>query len=150
MYIDLAGGDLMNSDFWIAIATAAPVVVLTCIVLCSTQGGNLAQLIHEWKARHRRHPVILALIIVAAAVNVAVFIVETFAFLDALARLEKSTHGNRGQAIFWQMWCLIGLGVSSVATHVARCTWWPENDPEPRSVPPGDSSPRAEPRPVGT
>lgn len=28
----------MNSDFWVAIATAAPVVVLTCIVLCSTQG----------------------------------------------------------------------------------------------------------------
>jgi hypothetical protein len=42
-------------------------VVLTCIVLCGTQGGNLAQLFHEWKTRH--HPVILASIVVAAVVN---------------------------------------------------------------------------------
>ena len=67
MYVDLTGGDLMNSDFWIVIATAAPVVILTCIVLCSTQGGNLAQFFHEWKTRH--HPVILGLIISAAVVK---------------------------------------------------------------------------------
>jgi len=138
----------MNADFWVAIATAAPVVVLTCIVLCSTQGGNLAQLFHEWKTR--RHPVILVSITVAAIVNLVVFSAEAIAFLVALRHLEENPHGNRGLAISWQMWCLIGLGVSSVVTHVARCTWWPERDPEPSSVPPGDSSSRAEPRSVGT
>ena len=130
----------MNSDFWVVIATAAPVVVLTCIVLCSTQGGNLAQLFHEWKTR--RHPVILASITVAAVVNLVVFSAEAIAFLDALGHLEENTNGNRGLAISWQMWCLIGLGVSSVVTHVARCTWWAEKDPEPSSVPPGDSTSR--------
>ena len=127
----------MNSDFWVVIATAAPVVVLTCIVLCSTQGGNLAQLFHEWKMRH--HPVILTSIIVAAVVNLVVFSAEAIAFLNALGHLEENTGGNRGLAISGQMWCLIGLGVSSVVTHVARCTWWPGKDPEPSSVPPGDS-----------
>ena len=53
-----------------------------------------------------------------------------------------------GPAISGQMWCLIGLGVSSVVTHVARCTWWPGKDPEPSSVPPGDSTSPAEPRSV--
>src|SRR5215469_7450708 len=128
----------MSSDFWIVIATAAPVVVLTCIVLCSTQGGNLAQLFHEWK--RRRHPVILVLIIVAAVVNLVVFSTEAIAFLDALGHLEENTNGNSGLAISMQMWCLIGLGVSSVVTHVARCTWWPEKDSEPSSVPLGDST----------
>ena len=128
----------MNSDFWVVIATAAPVVVLTCIVLCSTQGGNLAQLFHEWKIR--RHPVILVLIIGAAVVNLAVFSAEAIAFLDALGHLEENPSGNGGLAITGQMWCLIGLGVSSVVTHVARCTWWPEKDPEPSSVPLGDST----------
>lgn len=125
----------MNSDFWVVIATAAPVVVLTCIVLCSTQGGNLAQLFHEWKTR--RHPAILAFIIVAAAVNLAVFVVEAIAFLNALGHLEENTNGNTGLAISGQMWCLVGLGVSSVVTHIARCTWWPEKDPEPSSAAPG-------------
>jgi len=138
----------MNSDFWVVIATAAPVVILTCIVLCSTQGGNLARLFHEWKTR--RHPVILASIIVAAIVNLAVFSGEAIAFLVALGRLEETTKGNRGLAISLQMWCLIGLGVSSVVTHVVRCTWWPEKDPEPSSVQPSDSSSRAEARSVGT
>ena len=127
----------MNSNFWVVIATAAPVVVLTCIVLCSTQGGNLAQLFHEWKTRH--HPVILASIIAAAVVNLAVFSAEAIAFLDALGHLEENTDGNTGLAISVQMGCLIGLGVSSVVTHVARCTWWPGKEPEPSSVPPGDS-----------
>ena len=68
----------MNSDFWVAIATAAPVVVLTCIVLCSTQGGNLAQLFHEWKTR--RHPVILASITVAAVVNLTGFLSGGYRF----------------------------------------------------------------------
>jgi hypothetical protein len=130
----------MNSDFWVVIATAAPVVVLTCIVLCSTQGGNLARLIHEWKAG-RRHLIILLLIIVAALVNLAVFAAEAFAFLVALGHLEKNTNGDRGLAISLQMWCLIGLGVSSVVTHVARCSWWPENDPESSSVLPDDRLP---------
>jgi hypothetical protein len=130
----------MNSDFWVVIATAAPVVVLTCIVLCSTQGGNLARLFHEWKTR--RHPVILASITFAAVVNLMVFSAEAIAFLDALGHLQENTDGNRGLAISGQMWCLIGLGVSSVVTHVARCTWWPEKDPEPSSVPPGDSTSR--------
>ena len=120
------------------IATAAPVVILTCIVLCSTQGGNLAQLFHEWKTR--RHPVILASITVAAVVNLVVFSAEAIAFLDALEHLEASTNGSRGLAISVQMWCLIGLGVSSVVAHVARCTWWPEKDPESSSLPPGDST----------
>jgi hypothetical protein len=128
----------MNSDFWVVIATAAPVVVLTCIVLCSTQGGNLAQLFNEWKRRH--HPVILASITVAAVVNLGVFSVEAIAFLNALGHLEENTGGNSGLAISWQMLCLIGLGVSSVVTHVARCTWWPGKDPEPSSVSPGDST----------
>jgi len=130
----------MNSDFWVVIATAAPVVVLTCILLCSTQGGNLAQLFHEWKTKH--HPVILTSIIVAAVMNLMVFSAEAIAFLDALGHLEENTNGNRGLAISGQMWCLIGLGVSSVVAHVARCTWWPEKDPEPSSVPPGDSTSR--------
>jgi hypothetical protein len=134
---DVHRGDLMNSDFWVVIATAAPVVILTCIVLCSTQGGNLAQLFHEWKTRH--HTVILASIIAAAVVNLAVFSAEAIAFLDALGHLEENTDGNTGLAISVQMGCLIGLGVSSVVTHVARCTWWPGKEPEPSSVPPGDS-----------
>lgn len=121
----------MDSDFWVVIATAAPVVVLTCIVLCSTQGGNLARLFHEWHTKH--HPVILASIILAACVNLAVFSVEAVAFLDALGCLEESAKGNTGLAISVQMWCLIGLGVSSVVTHVARCTWWEERDSEPSS-----------------
>lgn len=130
----------MNSDFWVVIATAAPVVILTCIVLCSTQGGNLAQLFHEWKKKH--HPVILASTIVAAVMNLGVFSVEVIAFLNALGHLEENTGGNRGLAISVQMWCLIGLGVSSVVTHVARCTWWPGKDLEPSSVSPGDSTSR--------
>jgi len=130
----------MNSDFWVAIATAAPVVVLTCIVLCSTQGGNLAQLFHEWKTRH--HSVILGLIIFAAVVNLTVFVIEAIAFPDALSHLAENTNGNRGLFISGQMWCLILLGVSSVVTHVARCTWWPEKDPEPSSVPPGGNTSR--------
>lgn len=128
----------MNSDFWVVIATAAPVVVLTCIVLCSTQGGNLAQLFHEWKTT-RHHPIILASITIAAVVNLVVFSAEAIAFLDALGHLEDNTAGNKGLAVSGQMWCLIGLGVSSVVTHIARCTWWPEKDPEPSSLPPGDS-----------
>lgn len=108
----------MNSNFWLVIATAAPVVVLTCIVLCSTQGGHLAQLFHEWKTK--RHPVILTSIIVAAVVNLVVFSAEAIAFLDVLGHLEENTDGNTGLAISWQMWCLILLGVSSVVTHVAR------------------------------
>ena len=87
----------MNSNFWVVIATAAPVVVLTCIVLCSTQGGNLAQLFHEWKTRH--HPVILASIIAAAVVNLGVFSAEASAFIDALGHLEENTDGNMGLAI---------------------------------------------------
>lgn len=139
---DVHRGDLMNSDFWVVIATAAPVVILTCIVLCSTQGGNLARLFHEWKTR--RHPVIFAFIAVAAVVNLIVFSLQAIAFLDALGHLEGNTNGNRGLFITGQMWCLIGLGVSSVITHVARCTWWPETDPAPTSVPPGDSTAPAE------
>jgi hypothetical protein len=139
----------MNSDFWVVIATAAPVVVLTCIVLCSTQGGNLAQLFHEWK-KGCHHPVILTAIIVAAVVNLVVFSTEAIAFLDALGHLEKNTNGNRGLAISEQMFCLIGLGVSSVATHIARCTWWPEKDPEPSSVPLGDGLLPAESRSIDT
>lgn len=124
----------MNSDFWIVIATAAPVVILTCIVLCSTQGGNLALLFHEWRTGHHRHPVILASISIAAVVNLVVFSTEAIAFLDALGHLAENTNGNRESAISLQMYCLIGLGVSSVVTHVARCTWWPEKDPEPSLV----------------
>jgi hypothetical protein len=32
------------------------------------------------------------------------------------------------------MFCLIGLGVSSVVTHIARCTWWPEKASELGSI----------------
>jgi hypothetical protein len=131
----------MNSDFWVVIATSAPVVVLTCIVLCSTQGGNLALLFHERRIRRHRHPVILASISVAALLNLAVFVTEAIAFLDALGHLEENTNGNMGPAISWQMCCLIGLGVSSVVTHVARCTWWPEKDPELSSIATGEAAP---------
>ena len=89
-HVDLTGGDLMNSNFWVVIATAAPVVVLTCIVLCSTQGGNLAQLFHEWKTRH--HPVILASIIAAAVVNLGVFSAEATPSL--MPRAPRGEHGR--------------------------------------------------------
>ena len=96
----------MNSNFWVVIVTAAPVVVLGCIVLCSTQGGNLAQLFQEWKTRH--HPGILASIIAAAVVNLGVFSAEASAFIDALGHLEENTDGNMGLAISVQMGALSG------------------------------------------
>jgi hypothetical protein len=86
----------MNSDFWVA--TAAPVVILTCIVLCSIQGGNLAQLFHEWKTR--RHPVILASITVAAVVNLVVFSAEAIAFLVALGHLGGKHEREQGAGYF--------------------------------------------------
>jgi hypothetical protein len=74
---------------------------------CSGQeGGNLAQLFHEWKTRH--HPVILASIIAAAVVNLAVFSAEAIAFLDALGHLEENTDGNTGLAISCRWGALSG------------------------------------------
>jgi hypothetical protein len=57
----------MHSDFWVVVATVAPVVVLSCIVLCSTQSSNLAELIREWETHSRWG--ILLLVVVAAVVN---------------------------------------------------------------------------------
>jgi predicted MFS family arabinose efflux permease len=112
----------MRSDFWVVVATAAPVVVLSCIVLCSTQSGNLAELIHEPKTKKRW--AILWFIVIAAILNLAVFAIEGFTFLVALRHLELGTDGEHGRVALGQMWCLFGLGVSSVITHVARCSWW--------------------------
>jgi hypothetical protein len=112
----------MRSDFWVVVATAAPVVVLSCIVLCSTQSGNLAELIHEWKTKARW--AILAFIVIAAAVNLTVLVLEAFTFIAALRHVEQGTDGERGRVVLGQMWCLIGLVVSSVITHAARCSWW--------------------------
>ncbi len=37
------------------------------------------------------------------------------------AHLEQDTDGERGLVVFGRMWCLIMLGVATVATHMARC-----------------------------
>lgn len=70
----------MHTDFWITVATVAPVVTLSCVVLCSSQGGNLVTLLGD-RNQHRRvgRWVIVALIL-AAALNLAVFAVETIEF----------------------------------------------------------------------
>jgi hypothetical protein len=113
-----------HSDFWVTIATVAPVVTLSCVVLCSTQGGNLVALLHE----RRNHPRtglrwVAFVLILAALLNVTAFILETLAFLSALQHLEQDTDGDRELVVFGQMWCLILLGFATVATHVARCSW---------------------------
>jgi hypothetical protein len=66
--------------------------------------------------------VIVALIL-AAVLNLSVFAVETIEFLDALQHLALGADGGRGHVAFGQMWCLIGLGVATVVTHVARRSW---------------------------
>jgi len=113
----------MHTDFWITVATVAPVVILSCVVLCSTQGGNLVALLRDRNQHRRAGTWVIVALISAAALNLAVFAVETIEFLDALQHLALGTDGGRGHVVFGQMWCLILLGVATVATHVARCSW---------------------------
>jgi hypothetical protein len=93
-----------HSDFWVTIATVAPVVALSCVVLCSTQGGNLVQLLRERRGPGRAGPRwVIYTLIVAALLNLTAFILETFAFLAALQHFEQNTDGERGLVVFGHM-----------------------------------------------
>lgn len=122
----------MHTDFWVAVATVAPVVILSCVVLCSTQGGNLVSLFHERKNKNRPGTwmEVMVALIVAALLNLTVFILEALAFLAALSHLELGTDGERGLVVQGQMWCLVGLGFATVITHVARCSWTARTAPD--------------------